>query len=556
MSVDINVSITEDIVDIIATPTVNIVNVTNSASIDPGLYDLSEFTNTSGNPFVRTSGLSSYVPASRTLTINGTTQDLSANRTFTISTGLSVGTTPIASGTIGRVLFEGTGNVLQQSAGLTWDNTNNIFNSIGSVKATGVVSTTRSIEMLYDESIGSMIRTTNYDLIHLLSGSNKLATFQSTGILFPASSSQLIGNNSRNLVEVYNEGTGKLTAKTTGAWNLELGTNDSIRATIFGSTGNIGINTTTDAGFKLDVNGTARVQGNAQFGTGFYWDGTNERLGIGTTSPATALDVNGTIKANILRSDALNNSANTITLLQFSGTGNRLFDNSGTEVVNVRGGNVQIGTTTDAGFKLDVNGDALIRGHINQTGLGFQSVSIGPSASISVDSAYYVAIGNFAGSASSTGSYWTALGAISGKVNTTGNYWTSIGFQSGESNISGGHWTAIGAVSGNRNTSGSDWISIGFQSARFYSNGVDDATSFSNGVYIGTNTRVGIAGANNEIVIGYNAIGAGSNTVTLGNTSITKTILRGTINAAGLPTSSAGLSAGDIWNDGGTLKIV
>ena len=30
----------------------------------------------------------------------------------------------------------------------------------------------------------------------------------------------------------------------------------------------------------------------------------------------------------------------------------------------------------------------------------------------------------------------------------------------------------------------------------------------------------------------------------------------GTLNAASLPTSSAGLSAGDIWNDGGTLKIV
>lgn len=38
---------------------------------------------------------------------------------------LTVGTTPIASGTIGRVLFEGSGNVLQQSANLFWDNTNN-----------------------------------------------------------------------------------------------------------------------------------------------------------------------------------------------------------------------------------------------------------------------------------------------------------------------------------------------------------------------------------------------------------------------------------------------
>ena len=39
--------------------------------------------------------------------------------------GLTVGTTAIASGTVGRVLFEGTGNVLQQSAGLSFATANN-----------------------------------------------------------------------------------------------------------------------------------------------------------------------------------------------------------------------------------------------------------------------------------------------------------------------------------------------------------------------------------------------------------------------------------------------
>jgi hypothetical protein len=216
--------------------------------------------------------IAGLVPETRTLTINGTTQDLSANRTFTIATGLTVGTTPITSGTVGRVLFEGTGNVLQQSGSLFWDNTNGrlgigtasptaSIDARGSIRATGPVSTTRSIEMLYDESVGSMIRTNVYTLIHLVADTNKLATFQSSGILFPANSSKLIGNTNRNLIEVYSETTGKLTAKTTGAWNLELGTNDTIRQTIFGSTGNIGINTTTDAGFKLDVNGRGRFIG-------------------------------------------------------------------------------------------------------------------------------------------------------------------------------------------------------------------------------------------------------------------------------------------------------
>jgi hypothetical protein len=38
--------------------------------------------------------------------------------------GITVGTTAIASGTVGRVLFEGTGNVVQQDSTLFWDNTN------------------------------------------------------------------------------------------------------------------------------------------------------------------------------------------------------------------------------------------------------------------------------------------------------------------------------------------------------------------------------------------------------------------------------------------------
>lgn len=40
------------------------------------------------------------------------------------SSGITVGTTAVTSGTIGRVFFEGTGNVVQQDAAFFWDNTN------------------------------------------------------------------------------------------------------------------------------------------------------------------------------------------------------------------------------------------------------------------------------------------------------------------------------------------------------------------------------------------------------------------------------------------------
>jgi hypothetical protein len=65
------------------------------------------------------------VPTSRTITINGTTQDLSADRTWTIPTDLIVNSTVINSGTAGRVFFQNASNQLSQSANLFWDNTNN-----------------------------------------------------------------------------------------------------------------------------------------------------------------------------------------------------------------------------------------------------------------------------------------------------------------------------------------------------------------------------------------------------------------------------------------------
>jgi hypothetical protein len=51
------------------------------------------------------------------LTLTGTTLSAAGG-------GITIGTTAISSGTVGRVLFEGAGNVVQQSSNFFWDNTN------------------------------------------------------------------------------------------------------------------------------------------------------------------------------------------------------------------------------------------------------------------------------------------------------------------------------------------------------------------------------------------------------------------------------------------------
>jgi hypothetical protein len=397
---------------------------------------------------------------------------------------LKIGTTPITGGTVGRVLFEGTGNVLQQSANLFWNNTNaRLGINTSSPETTLAIKTsttlTKFVEIAYSSALGA-----NYiESLDRVSGNASL----------------VLAATQANAFIAFYAGVG------------------SEKMRIAGS-GNVGINTTTDAGFKLDVNGTARLgattfpnatsinasgnlaigafsihgsfgyatfspnvtllitgaaftstsgnqtglsftggftptsgtatysaysilptinqtggangitrgihinptltaaadfraiettAGNVLFGasgTGFYWDNTNARLGIGTASPASALQiVSASATANTLLISGTNPFGTNRDYFKIDGTGNvgvtlstnvngfvahRFYGNNAELGVfyaseaskefvfkatnaagsltfmtqeNIRAkvfsnGNFAIGTTTDAGFRLDVNG--------------------------------------------------------------------------------------------------------------------------------------------------------------------------------------------------------
>jgi len=207
------------------------------------------------------------VPTSRTLTINGTTQDLSADRTFTISTGITIGTTAITSGTVGRVLFEGTGNVVQESANLFWDNTNGRL-GIGTSSPTAVVHSVGSV------TASSLIARGNYIQPTLIPNANNS---QLIGLQVDISASaggftnvlgwglilgNLLDNNLRFQRTIYGTSLrNSINSYTAGTANNSLLLQDISSGTtsIGAGGGNVLIGTTTDAGFKLDVNGTARI---------------------------------------------------------------------------------------------------------------------------------------------------------------------------------------------------------------------------------------------------------------------------------------------------------
>jgi hypothetical protein len=85
----------------------------------------------------------------------------------------------------------------------------------------------------------------------------------------------------------------------------------------------------------------------------------------------------------------------------------------------------------------------------------------------------------------------------------------------------------------------------------------------NNSVYLGYNTQSASPTTTNEIVIGYNAFGAGSNSVVLGNNDITKTLLKGNVGIGTDDTSShrlrvvgtAGLSTGTAWTNTSDMRL-
>jgi hypothetical protein len=225
--------------------------------------------------------------------------------------GLTVGTTAITSGTIGRVLFQGTGNVLQQSANLFWDNTNNRL-GIGSSTPGNKLDVYGTIT---GASVDTIIRANGgADYVGIGINATKSGGtgqvnffFQKNGTNVWQFGSDFAANGTKDFF-IYDSTVGRNPFYVSSGGEVRIGSGSTGGTGGYWNTaplnvktsGNVLIGTTTDAGFKLNVNGTARVSTlNFTTNSGFLNVGGNSAVWFADPNNILRLSTSGILRFNI-----------------------------------------------------------------------------------------------------------------------------------------------------------------------------------------------------------------------------------------------------------------
>jgi hypothetical protein len=533
------------------------------------------------------------VPTSRTLTINGTAFDLSADRSWSVGTVTSIATTgPLTGGTI-----TGSGTIGITQAGVSsdgylssadWNTFNNKQNAITNpVTGTGTPNTLPmwgSTTSLVNSPLSYAADAFNFQYNSATGGT---VNFTNIGLTAYTYSIQMNNFGSpRSTVHSYTDGLviqfigGTQVSRMFANGNLILGTGVVDNGHKLEVSGTLALRASASASaatqvpvFIADPSGTTRelvtrtpaqllgdaggVTGTGASGqvafwngtssqtgdNGLFWDNTNKRLGIGDSAPSDTLVVNGRARMNGTNRLAFGNSQGGFAQIGVSAAsvGNLQFltYNGTTLLERLRitlDGNILINTTTDSGFRLDVNGTARVQGALTTTADAVvNGVNIGRGgASISTNTR----VGTGAGSANTTGSSNSFFGFNSGAANTTGvnnSFFgqssglstttgsgnSYFGLSSGNANTSGNTNSYFGLDSGLNNTTGSENVFIGSRAGRFLADGATSLTIANNSVFLGRDTRAAADNQTNQIAIGHTAIGLGSNTTVIGNSSTT-----------------------------------
>ena len=183
------------------------------------------------------------------------------------------------------------------------------------------------------------------------------------------------------------------------------------------------------------------------------------------------------------------------------------------------GGAVPIGNNTFIG---DRAGNFTMGATATQAWFSSGNTGVGYRTLASLTTGYSnMAVGAESLSNATTGYSNVGIGAEALKLLVSGSSNVAIGtgalkLCTGSYNVAIGMEALIGVTSGVSN------VAIGRRAGRYIADGSTANTTSDYSIYIGRLTKAGADNNQNEIVIGYNAIGAGSNTATIGNTSLTR----------------------------------
>ena len=213
----------------------------------------------------------------------------------------------------------------------------------------------------------------------------------------------------------------------------------------------------------------------------------------------------------------------------------------GSEAFYSGGGNTGVAIGYQAGYGVTTAGGSILIGY--RAGYDI------------TDNSRNIAIGYESLRFNDEGTFNVAIGDTALHGNRSGNFNVGVGNDALVGNTTGLRNVGVGSDSLSNNQTGNDNVALGFEAGQDTA-GSTNGTS-NNSIFIGKGTKASVTNGSNEIVIGTDAIGNGSNTITLGNTGHTDTYLFGTVH--GVPYLTGGsysngtLTLEDV--DGGSFDI-
>ena len=148
------------------------------------------------------------------------------------------------------------------------------------------------------------------------------------------------------------------------------------------------------------------------------------------------------------------------------------------------------------------------------------------------DNDYNMGIGEQTLSNLNGGAENIAIGRMTLRDNTSGSSNVALGFEASANNETGSHNITVGKRTSKNITSGNNNVLLGSYAA--YSDiNANNVTEIDNSIMIGRDAKPRGNNESNQIAIGHQVIGEGSNSVVLGNDNIDSTFLKGKINIDG-----------------------